>query len=175
MVLSRLERLRKMTASDLEKLPDLLPEPVTAPELEMPTDEWDFTPKADAPAAPMIEQENRPARLAALPPGLESDTGSEADCHIEMTPIPEAEASAACKYGEHHKNCNFNEPLSASSEEEASAAGLTRGHLSPAGQSFCPILAVSKFPYRYIPKKDSESVAAKFFNVGQFWLRKWDL
>ncbi|KAF2416198.1 hypothetical protein EJ08DRAFT_566986, partial [Tothia fuscella] len=49
------------------------------------------------------------------------------------------------------------------------------GQMSSVGQSFCPVIVISKFPYKYIPKKDSEAVADKFFNAAKFWLRKLDL
>ncbi|KAF1344164.1 hypothetical protein BDV97DRAFT_403110 [Delphinella strobiligena] len=49
------------------------------------------------------------------------------------------------------------------------------GEVAPEGMSFCPILAVAKFPYKYISKRFSEAVSDKFFNKGQFWNREWDL
>lgn len=49
------------------------------------------------------------------------------------------------------------------------------GEVASEGMSFCPILAVAKFPYKYISKRFSDAVSDKFFNKGQFWNRKWDL
>ena len=49
------------------------------------------------------------------------------------------------------------------------------GQLSSSKDLFCPIVAVSKFPYKYLPRSESERVADRFFNAGRFWSRRWDL
>jgi len=53
--------------------------------------------------------------------------------------------------------------------------GPHRGQLAPADLAFCPILAVSKFPYVHVGQTDSERVADIFFNTGKFWTRTWEL
>lgn len=47
-------------------------------------------------------------------------------------------------------------------------------HASP-GQPFCPLMAVARFPYRYIQGGLSQTVASRFFDRGKFWERSWDL
>ncbi|KAL1964111.1 hypothetical protein VTN77DRAFT_7529 [Rasamsonia byssochlamydoides] len=42
-------------------------------------------------------------------------------------------------------------------------------------QYFCPLLAVSRLPYKYIYDKQSYSIANRFFDKGKFWQRQWDL
>ncbi|KAI9703587.1 MAG: hypothetical protein M1836_007357 [Candelina mexicana] len=49
------------------------------------------------------------------------------------------------------------------------------GRLSPVSITFCPILAVAKYPYKYVTKETQERVAQAFFAAGKFWERKWDL
>ncbi len=49
------------------------------------------------------------------------------------------------------------------------------GQLSSLSTTFCPILAVAKFPYKYITKEHQERVAQAFFAGGKFWERTWDL
>jgi hypothetical protein len=49
------------------------------------------------------------------------------------------------------------------------------GRLAPPDLEFCPILALSKFPYKFIEKKSMQSVATEFFDGGKFWDRKWNL
>ena len=49
------------------------------------------------------------------------------------------------------------------------------GQLTPCGERFCPILALSKFPYKFVQYADSEAVSGQFFAGGQFWARRWDL
>ncbi|KAK1139866.1 hypothetical protein N8T08_011111 [Aspergillus melleus] len=41
--------------------------------------------------------------------------------------------------------------------------------------SFCPLLAISRYPYRFLKDKLSQSVASRFFDRGQFWSRSWDV
>jgi hypothetical protein len=40
---------------------------------------------------------------------------------------------------------------------------------------FVPINAVSKFPYKYMKRSQSEAVSLQFFAAGKFWERDWDL
>lgn len=41
--------------------------------------------------------------------------------------------------------------------------------------SFCPLIAVSRYPYRFIHGELSQRVASEFFDQGKFWKRSWDL
>ncbi|KAI9928988.1 hypothetical protein MW887_001381 [Aspergillus wentii] len=41
--------------------------------------------------------------------------------------------------------------------------------------SFCPLIAVSRFPYKYIRGELSQQVANAFFDGGKFWDRCWDV
>ncbi|GES58576.1 hypothetical protein ATEIFO6365_0004072700 [Aspergillus terreus] len=42
-------------------------------------------------------------------------------------------------------------------------------------KTFCPLMAVSRFPYRHIKGELSQTVARKFFDGGKFWERTWDI
>ncbi|OJD26297.1 hypothetical protein ACJ73_02326 [Blastomyces percursus] len=46
---------------------------------------------------------------------------------------------------------------------------------SNGGRLFCPISAISRFPYKYIRGRDGERIAQHFFNEGKFWKRPWDI
>lgn len=41
--------------------------------------------------------------------------------------------------------------------------------------SFCPLMAVSRFPYRFIHGDLSQLVASAFFDGGKFWKRRWSM
>lgn len=45
----------------------------------------------------------------------------------------------------------------------------------PHDETFCPLTAVSRFPYHYIRGELMQRVAGQFFDKGQFWDRPWDL
>ncbi|KAI4752821.1 hypothetical protein E4T52_14983 [Aureobasidium sp. EXF-3400] len=47
--------------------------------------------------------------------------------------------------------------------------------IAPTGMQFVPINAVSKFPYKYMKRSQSEPVSIQFFAGGKFWEREWDL
>lgn len=56
-----------------------------------------------------------------------------------------------------------------------SSKEATEAPHDPLKQQFCPLLAVSRFPYRYIQGELSQQVASRFFDQGKFWNRCWDL
>ena len=51
------------------------------------------------------------------------------------------------------------------------------GELSKITDTFCPITAVSKFPYKYMQSSPvaSEEVSRKYFAAGEFWTRHWTM
>ncbi|KAH0016262.1 hypothetical protein KCU78_g7920, partial [Aureobasidium melanogenum] len=67
--------------------------------------------------------------------------------------------------------------LGTSSNTSSSANGAAHNFCETAsmGMQFVPINAVSKFPYKYMKKSQSEPVSIQFFAGGKFWDRDWDL
>ena len=52
------------------------------------------------------------------------------------------------------------------------------GNPSPIDMTFCPILAVSKFPYKFMSSSSafvSDEVSRQFFAAEMFWRRKWTM
>lgn len=45
----------------------------------------------------------------------------------------------------------------------------------PSDGTFCPLLALSKYPYKYLQGEIRDKVANRFFERGLFWKRQWDL
>ncbi|KAF7586936.1 hypothetical protein BBP40_008010 [Aspergillus hancockii] len=41
--------------------------------------------------------------------------------------------------------------------------------------SFSPLIAISRFPYKYVKGELSQKIASQFFDGGKFWDRCWDL
>jgi len=59
-----------------------------------------------------------------------------------------------------------------------STVNLRLGEAAPTNLRFCPILALAKFPYKFLPGhaiKSSQAIATRFFDKDQFWERTWDL
>lgn len=55
------------------------------------------------------------------------------------------------------------------------ATDLNRGDPAAAQHHFTPILALSKYPYKYCNKSHSQDISSAFFDQGKFWNREWDL
>jgi hypothetical protein len=51
------------------------------------------------------------------------------------------------------------------------------GELAPRNAEFCPILAVSRYPYKYMDPKSaiSDKVSKAYFANEKFWKREWSL
>jgi hypothetical protein len=171
-----------MIKDDLEKLPDR----PTSSQLEPELNENSIpAPNAQAEGlilnpqyGPQIISPAEADELLANEEQYGSDSeDSEADCFVELIPVEEEEEEVEEEYLEQRIFEDTSEdlgspvPLSVPVGED----GMKLGQVSVVGQAFCPVLSVSKFPYRYISKNDSEIVADKFFNAGKFWLRSWDL
>ncbi|RHZ57551.1 hypothetical protein CDV55_101078 [Aspergillus turcosus] len=46
---------------------------------------------------------------------------------------------------------------------------------TPRDGFFCPLMAMSRYPYKFVPKELSQTVASQFFDGGKFWQRVWDI
>jgi hypothetical protein len=62
---------------------------------------------------------------------------------------------------------------------EADSGDLTldprKGEPAAIGTSFCPFLAINKFPYKYVDQLFRQPVASAHFDEGKLYNRKWDL
>lgn len=55
------------------------------------------------------------------------------------------------------------------------AVAATSDDLGVKHEAFCPIVAFSRFPYKYIHGPDRDVIAKQFFDGGKFWARSWVL
>lgn len=46
---------------------------------------------------------------------------------------------------------------------------------SELGMSFCPFLAITKFPYKYVESAFRQPIATAFFDEGKIYNRSWEL
>ncbi|OXV07023.1 hypothetical protein Egran_05211 [Elaphomyces granulatus] len=46
---------------------------------------------------------------------------------------------------------------------------------APLAACFCPVLAITRLPYKYIRNQGSDLIAKQFFDGGKIWARGWDL
>lgn len=73
-----------------------------------------------------------------------------------------------------HASSNKTRATEANVKAERTNSGQTFKH-PPSQNRFCPILPVSKFPYKFIRGEASQQIAERFFDEGKFWKREWKL
>lgn len=92
---------------------------------------------------------------------------------IDATAVVQDERNPSQCAPEHPKAADEDiESEKPSAEDANSQAQATSVNISG---SFCPALAVSRFPYKFMQDDLSQDVASEFFDGGKFWKRPWDL
>lgn len=94
---------------------------------------------------------------------VESDEDSEADMILTLEEI------------EHDEELDADEAGNTSIITKHTKQSLQPGGTTQHEMTFCPIMAISKFPYKYVSPQYSEAVAGALFNGGKFWDRTFDL
>ena len=100
-------------------------------------------------------------------PTARNDSSSD-DSYQARAPVPETRRKAV-------KGRNKTSP---GKIPELDTANREVGELPPLEMTFCPILAVSKFPYKFMSTSSafiSEDVSRHFFAADKFWMRKWTM
>jgi hypothetical protein len=157
-----MERMRRAMQADLDKLPDLsLPEPELKE--EEPVEIHGGLASTDLKRDHIVIDED-------------SEDSAEG-CEMEMIQIePEESVGNDVKGdGTDSSSEGSKNEVPARLGHGTSAGNSIHGELSAIDELFVPIVAFSKFPYKYIPKKHKEDVADAFFNAGKFWDCTWDL
>ena len=158
---ARLERLHHTVHADLEALPTLTPEPTLSDSDSTGGVELDAlqTP-ADQSAADAVQPDNTPSAPA---PGPNSDRRyvwlPEAESSYNPTALPVPPTNTATPPPSTPLPCT----------------DLHRGDLGSATKHYCPIVALSKYPYKWCDRTHSQDIATAFFDQGKFWEREWDL
>ncbi len=108
------------------------------------------------------------------------DTNSTGQGNFDLEPIiPESDDERSAPRRQRKKS---KPVLPTTSSKIASLASATMsnpkmrlGELAAREYEFCPLQAVTKYPYRYLNKADSEAVSNLFFAAGRFQARGWSL
>lgn len=177
-----------MASSKLEKLKLLLgDEPVWIPIAESQAAVQDngalFSPASSAPptnaSAAVTNNSTKSSSTITYGEDIEPMIYSSVD---ETVSAPKSKsASGKTRRNKTAKQGSFTNPVQttsvdiAISDDGISRNGLERGQLASLEETFCPIQAVSKYPYKHVSKQLSETVAQKSFNAGKFWTRVWDM
>jgi len=158
---ARLERLRKIVQQDLDALPD---RPSIGPIVsDSDTSGGIALEVIDAPS-------KQPEAIVQTPPESVPIT-SAANTDRRFVLLKDAESSYNPK--------SMPKPAATDTTPKPAAPlpskNLHRGDLGSATQHYSPVLALSRYPYRWCDKTHSQDIASAFFDQGKFWAREWDL
>ncbi|KAH6642476.1 hypothetical protein C7974DRAFT_409031 [Boeremia exigua] len=153
---ARLARLRKLTEADLNALPDRPPEQIVS-------DSEDSGGVALDPDVPSKHH-------VAVPP--QPDPKPAVDPSTDRRYVWLKDAESSYNPASVSKSATTAPPTLAA---PLPATALKRGDLGSATQHYSPIVALSKYPYKWCNKLHSQDIASAFFDQGKFWAREWDL
>ncbi|KAF2118635.1 hypothetical protein BDV96DRAFT_642822 [Lophiotrema nucula] len=167
---SRLARLNMLVQTDLQALPDRGPTPISDDE---ESGGIALDPGADAPAEDKQSDgeatSQDPGTKATGAPQSEQPTPQEATQeNTETRFVWVSGAASTFNFGSAPK-------LSTLPSTPLPAADVKRGELASPEDAFTPIVALSKYPYKFCSKDLLQDIATAFFDAGKFWNREWDL
>lgn len=159
---ARLKRLRSILQPHLDALPDRTPTESILSHSDasggVPLDLAD-APSKQPPPAPLTPQ----PEPAPIPDNLNTDRRfvwlNDAHSSYNPAPMPNRVVSTQPPHAP--------APLP--------ATNLHRGDLGSATHHYSPIVALSKYPYKWCNKNLSQPIASTFFDQAKFWAREWDL
>ncbi|OSS43500.1 hypothetical protein B5807_11871 [Epicoccum nigrum] len=160
---ARLERLRHTVQADLEALPTLTPEPILS----------DSDSAGGVKLDPLQTPGDQSAANTVRPGNIPSAPESEPNPDRRYVWLPDAESSynpTALPAPVRLTNTVTSPPSTL-----LPCTDLNRGDLGSATKHYCPIVALSRYPYKWCNKTHSQDIAAAFFDQGKFWTREWDL
>lgn len=159
---SRLERLHKHIQADLAALPDHPLEPIIS--------------DSDASGGVALDSVDVPCEQTAADVLQPEPKPIIAEPNTDRRHVWLKDAQSSYKPAPTQPTSTSTTP--ASSPKPAAplpASNLNCGDLGPATQHYTPIVALSKYPYKWCNKEHSQAIASTFFDQGKFWAREWDL
>lgn len=166
---SRLDRLNKLVRPDLQTLLDRPPSPefidedtnggVSLENLTIETTE----PTPEINSTPV--ENKQPVKIESKDPTA-SSAPNEDNSERRFVWVQGAVSSY---------NLGSALKLSTLPTVKLSPSNPRKGQPALASQCFTPIIALSKFPYKFCNPNNSQEIATAFFDAGKFWVREWDL
>ncbi|KAF1951969.1 hypothetical protein CC80DRAFT_495619 [Byssothecium circinans] len=169
---ARLARLSKLVQSDLSGLPDRPP----TPPLDSETVSDDDTPGGIslAPSSKQITPVPTPETVVEKGPASAPGSGKHTDKgsfgqNTENRAVWQPGATSSYNVGSMPKHSVV--PIRS---VKLPPTNLKQTELATE-PSFAPIVALSKYPYKFCDQAYIQDIASAFFDVGKFWAREWDL
>lgn len=123
-------------------------------------------PASDPPPSGLNDEEANPSQIVDAFGNLQTY-----DDFVTSFPAPPAPAYENRHAGISHHSTRRSEPDAAIDF----TLDPRMGEPSEPGMCFCPFLAITKFPYKYVDGAFRQPIATAFFDEGKIWNRSWDL
>ncbi|KAF2633146.1 hypothetical protein BU25DRAFT_355212 [Macroventuria anomochaeta] len=156
---ARLERLRRLVQADLDALLDRAPEPIVS--------------DSDTSGGVALEPVDAPNNQTAAGPVQPQRKPITKEPNTDRRSVWLKDAESSYKPASMPKPNITTTPLRPAAP--LPAIELNCGDLAPATQHYTPIVALSKYPYKWCNTSHSQDIASAFFDQGKFWAREWDL
>jgi hypothetical protein len=178
---SRLDGLEQLLAADMEALPDMPPAAGVADTesdggVQLTTHEGKGLLSELEMLAITDDDNQAQAREFSRPHDLKASTSdpepappllSHQGLSTIAAPHPDSESA--------RKNTVSVDKIPERPVARSSQSTLGCGDLASPDQAYSPVLAISKFPYHFVEKRDSQNVASAIFDNNKFWELGWDL
>lgn len=155
---ARFERLRKLVQRDLDALPDRsLTDPIVS--------------DSDTSGGIALEAANVPFKhpeAVVQPQPASAPITTEQNTDRRFVLLKDADSS-------YHPKSVPNSTATPKPTAPLPPNNLNRGDLGSATQHYSPIVALSRYPYKWYNKTHSQDIASAFFDLDKFWAREWDL
>ncbi|KAJ4289697.1 hypothetical protein N0V90_011026 [Kalmusia sp. IMI 367209] len=169
---ARLERLRVLVQDDLAALP----ERPASPDLSEDEGATGGVALDESPSVPLDPSKQTDSSSAK---GLEQSTKKESISETNAAIVAHENTDRRYVWiqgTESSYNLGSKPKLSALPTSPLAPTDLQRAQLAPSyAKYFTPIVALSKYPYKFCSKNLMQDIASAFFDQGKFWAREWDL
>ncbi|KAL1857965.1 hypothetical protein Plec18170_003189 [Paecilomyces lecythidis] len=149
-------------------VPERLPAPVPEPASTPPTEK--AQPQQDASSKPVAKEPFGPEPPPVVSDSEESDDYLSACKRTAQRKVKESVQNASLQPSKKDARKSHGRKIAAQNMDIMASPSNV-----PLSRCFCPIIAVSRLPYKYLRGEASEAIAQQFFTEGKFWMRYWNL
>lgn len=154
---------------------------------DMPSTEPKSTPLRTAASASDSHMTEPPEPASSVPPNTSAlhwgyESGDESDEHVQPDFVTKRTASTLPERLK-TDNAPVANPTSKRPSYTADSTGfegeqskMPVGSLAEPGEAFCPIIAISKYPYKFVRNHElGQRIASEFFDNAKFWRYQWKM
>lgn len=136
--------------------------------------------EADLSGMDLLETGNGPRRPRAQSHSdlLIEFGNEESRAHVGVDNCETSQTTSFCGPRDWGKtDCDSGRRLDASVQRETLTGGRAVGQRASDTESFCPIQAINKYPYKYAHVEESitKEISGQFFASGRFWKHHWSV